>query len=202
MNIGDQRSNCPGYLDEFGIWNNGFECPSIGNQIRVCCGSDSRRYCCILQQITNYTTTPMNKSFLSYIEAHLPFIKKFDFSFLTLPIQLICIFIIFLFLLLILIVLFICIRSHQQKKQFLDEENLSTTRTHENVDHFPFPPPHHQLYYQPNSQFTKDTLTTSMSSTSVRLPSDFYVTDRKSSEQIRHANELKKYLYQQEDIIV
>ncbi|CAF1682611.1 unnamed protein product, partial [Adineta ricciae] len=27
MNPEEQRTSCPGFLDEYGVWNNGFECP-------------------------------------------------------------------------------------------------------------------------------------------------------------------------------
>lgn len=36
-------TSCPGYLDRFGIWNNGFDCSSP----RICCGTETNRYCCV-----------------------------------------------------------------------------------------------------------------------------------------------------------
>ncbi|CAF1518198.1 unnamed protein product [Didymodactylos carnosus] len=46
MNSDSIRTSCPGYLDNYGIWNNGFDCPPIQSQIRSCCGTESKRYCC------------------------------------------------------------------------------------------------------------------------------------------------------------
>ena len=86
MNPEDHRTNCPGFTDEYGIWNNGFECPSIGNQIRVCCGSDSHRYCCSLD---NFHTNSSKRIFSTTNEL----LKKLHLNFLTFPIQLICLFI-------------------------------------------------------------------------------------------------------------
>ncbi|CAF0988161.1 unnamed protein product [Rotaria sp. Silwood1] len=36
-------ASCPGFLDRYGIWNNGFDCSSP----RICCGTETDRYCCI-----------------------------------------------------------------------------------------------------------------------------------------------------------
>ncbi|CAF1617892.1 unnamed protein product [Adineta ricciae] len=36
-------TSCPGFLDRYGVWNNGFDCSSS----RVCCGSETDRYCCM-----------------------------------------------------------------------------------------------------------------------------------------------------------
>ncbi|CAF3415794.1 unnamed protein product [Rotaria sp. Silwood1] len=36
-------TSCPGFLDRYGIWNNGFDC----SLPRICCGPDTDRYCCI-----------------------------------------------------------------------------------------------------------------------------------------------------------
>ncbi|CAF0860107.1 unnamed protein product [Didymodactylos carnosus] len=42
------RASCPGFLDRHGIWNNGFDCPPpSAGPIRMCCGTESERYCCI-----------------------------------------------------------------------------------------------------------------------------------------------------------
>ncbi|CAF1104770.1 unnamed protein product [Didymodactylos carnosus] len=46
MNPDGVRTSCPGYLDDYGAWNNGFDCPPIQSQIRYCCGTESKRYCC------------------------------------------------------------------------------------------------------------------------------------------------------------
>jgi hypothetical protein len=38
---------CPGYVDEYGIWNNGFTCPKWGGpDEKYCCGAATTRYCC------------------------------------------------------------------------------------------------------------------------------------------------------------
>jgi hypothetical protein len=201
MNLEDQRTNCPGFLDEYGIWNNGFECPSLSNQIRVCCGSDSGRYCCTLEHVH-----PSEKTFLSINETKLSFLKKLNFNFLTLPIQITCILIIFLLLLLILIILLICYRYRKRKKNLSKKQTLI-------IDHFPFSPPHHKVFFNENNQ-----LTTSTSSSIARIPSDNYFTDWKEffneTEQLKHvhptissqSNERNKYLfhgkYQQDDVIV
>jgi len=44
-------ASCPGFLDRYGIWNNGFDCSSP----RVCCGTEIDRYCCIQS-----TSSPSN----------------------------------------------------------------------------------------------------------------------------------------------
>ena len=212
MNPEDQRTSCPGFLDEYGIWNNGFECPSLSNHIRVCCGSDSRRYCCTLQQFHTNSSNSTKKSFLSNIETNLSLIKKLNFTFLTLPIQLTCIFILILFFLLVIIILIICLRSHKRKNQLIEEENVSTKQTLLNIEHFPFSPPHHQLFFNENNQQIKDALTTS--TTSSRLLSDGYFYDWNKIEQSINryptvpiqSNEMTNYLlqgkFQQNDIIV
>jgi len=167
MNSEDQHRSCPGFLDEYGIWNNGFECPSISNQIRVCCGSDSIRYCCALNS--------SEKSFLLSNKTTLSFLKTLNLNFLTLPIQLICILII---ILLLLLILFVYYRYHKRKTNLLNQKHCSTNQTLI-VDHFPFSPPHHQLFFNKNNQHIKGTLTTSTSSSSARIPSDNYFNDSK-----------------------
>ncbi|XP_013394412.1 uncharacterized protein LOC106161887 [Lingula anatina] len=38
---------CPGYLDRYGVWNNGFSCPELDPEPeKYCCGSQQARYCC------------------------------------------------------------------------------------------------------------------------------------------------------------
>jgi len=218
MNPEDQRTSCPGFLDEYGIWNNGFECPSLSNRIRVCCGSDSGRYCCTLEDFHTSSLNPHEKSFLSTNETTLSLIKKINLTFLTLPFKFTFILIIILLLLVILMILFICYRFYQRKNNSLEEKHLSTKQTLL-IDHFPFSPPHHQLFFNDNNnQQIKDTLTTSTSSLSARLPSDIYFNDWKefshTTEQfmniyptvLSHNNERHNYLfhgkYQQDDIIV
>jgi len=36
-------TSCPGFLDRYGIWNNGFDC----SLPHICCGTETDRYCCI-----------------------------------------------------------------------------------------------------------------------------------------------------------
>jgi hypothetical protein len=195
MNPEDQHRSCPGFLDEYGIWNNGFECPSISNQIHVCCGTDSSRYCC--------TINSSEKSFLLLNKTTLSFLKNLNLTFLTLPIQLTCILIIILLLLLILIILFICYRYHKQKNDLLDQKNYSTNQTLI-VDHFPFSPPHHKLFFNKNNQHIKGTLTTSTSS--ARIPSNIYLNNSKEffhkTEKSMNIHPITSNNYQQDDIIV
>lgn len=191
----EQRTSCPGFLDEYGIWNNGFDCPSVSNQIRVCCGSDSRRYCCTLEHF--YTNSP-EKSLSSTNRTSLSFLKKINLTFLTLPMQLSFILILILIFLLILLILFLCYRYHKRKMNSLEQEHSSTKQILLS-DHFPFSPPHHQFFLNETTppynnrtshlhQQAKDTLTTttnapstttSTSSTSGRTPSDIYFNDWK-----------------------
>lgn len=202
MNFEDQRTSCPGFLDEYGVWNNGFECPSLSNRIRVCCGSDSVRYCCTLKPLDS-----SEKSFLSSNKTILSFFKK-----INQPIQLVFILIFLFLLLLILIIIFLYYRSHQRKNHRAKEKKYSKKQTLI-IDHFPFTPPHHQVFFNENSQQIKDTLTTSTSSSSpARLPSEFYFNDWKEyfnpTDQTLNiqSNETHHYLvhgkYQQNDIIV
>ena len=193
MNPEDQRTNCPGFLDEYGNWNNGFECPSVAGQRRICCGSESRRYCCTMEDIHGSSLTSLNlreKSPLLTNQTKYSFMEKINLTFLTLPTLLSCFLIIILLLLFISIILLICYRCHKRHKNY-QEEHISTNQTLL-VDHFPFSPPHHQLYLNENNPQTyllqpktKDTLTISTSSSSsssaaaARVPSDIYYNDWK-----------------------
>ncbi|CAF1110993.1 unnamed protein product [Didymodactylos carnosus] len=42
---------CPGQLDQYGIWNNGFDCLPINGRSRVCCQSGSKKECCFIDQL-------------------------------------------------------------------------------------------------------------------------------------------------------
>ncbi|CAF0997870.1 unnamed protein product [Rotaria sp. Silwood1] len=46
-------NSCPGYLDDLGVWNNGFSCQPINNRVRVCCGPENRRECCFVDQLSH-----------------------------------------------------------------------------------------------------------------------------------------------------
>ncbi|CAF0767056.1 unnamed protein product [Adineta steineri] len=48
--------SCPGFLDRYGIWNNGFDCSSP----RVCCGPEIDRYCCIPSSTSSSSISPSN----------------------------------------------------------------------------------------------------------------------------------------------
>ena len=189
MNPEEQRTSCPGFLDEYGIWNNGFECPPISGQRRICCGTDSHLYCCSLGNFHTSSFSPLNrheKSSLSTNETTSSFIEKLNSIFFTLPIVLTCILILIILLLLTLIVLFLCYRYRKRHKN--QQEHVSKKQTLL-VDHFPFSPPHHQLFFNENNpqtcllqqqQQTKDPLTTSTtSSKSLRMPSNIYYNDWK-----------------------
>jgi len=195
MNPEDQRTSCPGFLDEYGIWNNGFECPPLNDQIRVCCGSESRRYCCTLENLYK-TLNPLNrleKNSYSTIETSLFLTETKSSTILTLPILITCILILIIIFLLILLSLFFWYRYRNHNDKRKCEENLST-KTNLLVDHFPFSPPHHQFFLNNNTKTlnlhpqAKDTLTTttiapstttSTSSTSGRIPSEIYFNDWK-----------------------
>lgn len=48
--------SCKGYYDEYGIWNNGFDCPRWGGlDEEYCCGTQHEKYCC---PEPDPTTTP------------------------------------------------------------------------------------------------------------------------------------------------
>ncbi|CAF1355548.1 unnamed protein product [Rotaria magnacalcarata] len=53
-------TSCPGFLDRYGIWNNGFDC----SLSRICCGTDTDRFCCI----PTTTLNPLSSS--SYSTRH------------------------------------------------------------------------------------------------------------------------------------
>jgi len=64
-------NSCLGYLDESGIWNNGFSCQPINNRVRVCCGPENRRECCFVDQLphrsdlsidSDLSLSPINKN--------------------------------------------------------------------------------------------------------------------------------------------
>ena len=43
----DKHEYCSGYLDEHGLWNNGFYCPRWGGpEDLYCCGDNYSFYCC------------------------------------------------------------------------------------------------------------------------------------------------------------
>jgi len=227
MNPEEQRTSCPGFLDEYGIWNNGFECPPIAGQRRICCGTDSHLYCCSLENIHTSSLSPLNhpeKSPLTTRETTSSFIEKFNSIFFTLPFVLTCILILIILLLLTLIILFVCYRYRKQNKT---QQEDSLTKQTSLVDHFPFSPPHHQLFFNENNpqtcllqqQQARDPLTTSTtSSKSIHIPSNIYYNDWKeffnTTEQSMnkyptmssHSNEINNYRihgnYQQEEIIV
>jgi hypothetical protein len=204
MNPEDQRTSCPGFLDEYGIWNNGFECPPLNDHIRICCGSESRRYCCTLENLRKTASNSLNhleKNSYSTLEPSLFLTETKSSTILTLPILLTCILILIIIFLFILLCLFFWYRyrnrnnNNQRKRQ-----EILSTKTNLLVDHFPFSPPHHQFFLNENNshynnqtlhlhQQAKDTLTTttmapsstttSTSSTSGRIPSDIYFHDWK-----------------------
>ncbi|CAF0759763.1 unnamed protein product [Adineta steineri] len=207
MNPDDQRTSCPGFLDEFGVWNNGFECPPLTGQIRICCESDSRRYCCTLDNF-HKTSSPsssfnllnsLGKNSYSTVESSLLLNETKSSTILTLPIILICFVILIITFLLIFLSICFWYRYQNRNSQRKQQENLST-KTNLLIDHFPFSPPHHQFFLNDNNsllfnnksslihQQTRDTLTTttiapssttSTSSTSGRIPSDIYYNDWK-----------------------
>ncbi|CAM2697722.1 unnamed protein product [Rotaria socialis] len=41
-------ASCSGFLDRYEIWNNGFDC----SLPRVCCGTETDRYCCIPSKLS------------------------------------------------------------------------------------------------------------------------------------------------------
>ncbi|CAF1117354.1 unnamed protein product [Rotaria sordida] len=51
-------TSCPGFLDRYGIWNNGFDCSSP----RICCGTETDRYCCIPSKLSSSSQTPYQPS--------------------------------------------------------------------------------------------------------------------------------------------
>ncbi|CAF1674085.1 unnamed protein product [Adineta ricciae] len=195
MNPDDQRTSCPGFLDSSGVWNNGFECPPLAGQIRICCESDSQRYCCTLENFHKTSSSSNLVNSYSTIETSLFLSDSKSPSILTLPMLLICILISIIVFLLIFLSLCFWSRSRNQQKREKHQETHST-KTTLLVDHFPFSPPHHQFFLQDHNsrlnnksplslQQTRDTLTTttiapsSSSSTSGRAPSDIYFHDWK-----------------------
>ncbi|CAF0749246.1 unnamed protein product [Adineta steineri] len=185
MNPEEQRTSCPGFLDEHGIWNNGFECPPLSGQRRICCGTDAHLYCCPIGNIHTNSFNRQEKYSLSINETTFTFIEKLNAIFFTLPILITCILIIIVLLLLILITLFVCYRYRQRNQN--EQESPTSTKQTLLVDHFPFSPPHHQLFFNENNtqtcilhKQTTEPLTTSTSSTkSTRMPSNIYYNDWK-----------------------
>ena len=197
LGVDDQRTSCPGFLDDYGIWNNGFECPPLANQIRICCGSDSRRYCCTLGSVRTHPVVEQEK--FSTVSTPLSFVDKLHTNLLSLPVLLSCLLVSIIFLLFIFIFVILCFCSRRRTPKRSTEEHGSNKQTLL-VDHFPFSPPHHQMYFNdthPSTSLlhpqTKDTLTTttttlapstvastsSHSSSSARVPSDLYFHDWK-----------------------
>ncbi|CAH1782985.1 unnamed protein product [Owenia fusiformis] len=45
---GSKKEYCSGYVDNYGIWNNGFFCPMWKDNppVEICCGNTTYRYCC------------------------------------------------------------------------------------------------------------------------------------------------------------
>lgn len=203
MNAEEQRTSCPGFLDEYGIWNNGFECPPLGNQLRICCGSESRRYCCTLGTVRTSLLSDTTK--FTTIKTTQSLIEKFQSNRFTLPILFSCLLILILFIISILIWIFLCHcsrRRWQQRRKRREEKSIDDQSASGKqallVDHFPFSPPHHQLFFNdthhPSTSHThpqtRDTLTTNLapstlastsstSTSSVRVPSDIYFHDWK-----------------------
>lgn len=201
MNPDDQRTSCPGFLDDNGVWNNGFECPPLNDQIRVCCGSESRRHCCTLENLQKPASSLLNrldKTPHSTVETSFFLTDTRSSTFLTLPILLTCILALIIIFLFILLSLFFWHRSRNRHDQRKRQENL-TAKTNLLADHFPFSPPQHQfflnettppynnrtshLHQQAKGTLTTTTIapstTTSTSSTSGRIPSDIYFNDWK-----------------------
>lgn len=202
MNPDDQRTSCPGFLDEYGVWNNGFECPNLAGQMRFCCGSESRRYCCALESLSknldSHLNRPIEQASYSTVDPPSFFAERKPLSIFTSPLLLTCLLgmIILFFVILFSLYCWYRCRHHANKRR---AETL-TTKTNLLVDHFPFSPPHHQFFLnETNAHYRhdlglphhpiKDTLTTtttiasstaaSSSSSSGRTPSDIYFNDWK-----------------------
>ncbi|CAF0790533.1 unnamed protein product [Adineta ricciae] len=180
MNPEEQRTSCPGFLDEYGVWNNGFECPPLGGQRRICCGTDAHLYCC---SIGHSFSNRQEKSSITITEPTFSFAEKLNAIFFTLPILLTCILIVILLLIIIMIILFICYRCRQQNLR--EREVPVATKQALLVEHLPFTPPHHPIYFNETSPQTcllhsqiKDPLTASTtSSKSNAFASGIYYND-------------------------
>ena len=205
MNPEDQRTSCPGFLDQYGVWNNGFECPPLTNQIRVCCGSDSHRYCCGLEVFhTNSIRFSSPEDTSSIMNRSVSFTDQFYSTIQILPVRLTCMSILILLLvILILLSLYYCFRRRTTKRSHEHQQHMSNKQILL-ADHFPFTPPHHQLFFnephpsasllhsQPRDTFTTTTTiapstvtntssgaSSLSSSSSARAPSDIYFRDWK-----------------------
>ena len=200
MNPEDHRTSCPGFLDEYGVWNNGFDCPPLAGQIKICCGSESRRYCCSLESRHKTYSNPINrleKNSYSTINTSLFITQTKSSTILALPILFTCILTLVLIFLFVLLSLFFWYRYRTRNDERKREKTIST-KTNLLADHFQFSPPHHSFIHDNNSHYTntvsrlhqqtKDTLTTtttapstttSTSSTSGRISSDIYFNDWK-----------------------
>ena len=199
MNPEDQRTSCPGFLDEYGVWNNGFECPTLAGQMRFCCGSESRRYCCTMETLSKNSDHHLNRPIEPpTMDPPLFLNERKPSSILTSPLLLASLLGMILIFFLILFSLYFWYRCREQHNKRRAE--ASTTKTNLLMDHFPFSPPHHQFFLtDSNAHYrhdtclphhpTKDTLTTmttlapsttaSSSSSSGRTPSDIYFHDWK-----------------------
>ena len=199
MNSEEQRTSCPGFLDAAGVWNNGFECPPLAGQIRICCESESQRYCCTLDSFQKTSSSSNLFQAQTTMETSL-FLPVFKYSTIfTLPIILTCALALLAILLMIFLTICLCTRHRnrtEEQQQQQRKENRCTKTTLLD-DHFPFSPPHHQFLLREHSpplhnasflshQQARDNLTTtttiapsSSSSASGRTPSDIYFPDWK-----------------------
>ena len=200
MNPDDQRTSCPGFLDEYGVWNNGFECPPLADQIRFCCGSESRRYCCAADnppKSSHHSFDRTGKTSYSTMDTPSFLADRKSSTFLSLPLLTTCILVLTLVFLFILTSLFFWYRCRSRSRR--QAPDTRSTKTNLLVDHFPFSPPHHQFFLNGTSGHSKHgrlhhqtndssiTTTTTMapsstassSSTSGRIPSEIYFNDWK-----------------------
>lgn len=194
----EHRTSCPGFLDEYGIWNNGFECPPLSNQVRVCCGSESRRYCCTLTSWSTPNYRQHDKSFLA--NRNSSFFYQIQSNSFFLPMIIIFLSVLIIFIIFVLILFFIRYWTRRKQSKKTSDDQCSGKQTLL-IDHFPFTPPHHQIFFndsltstsilnsKSNEPFSNTTLTTltpsttgtssTGSSSSACVPSELYFQDWK-----------------------
>ncbi|CAM4916069.1 unnamed protein product [Rotaria socialis] len=66
-------NSCSGYLDDSGVWNNGFSCQPINNRVRVCCGPENRRECCFADELPHRSNSYIDSDNLSSNKSLSPF---------------------------------------------------------------------------------------------------------------------------------
>jgi len=132
-------ASCPGFLDRYGIWNNGMNFVCSNDKLlifagfdcslpRTCCGTDTDRYCCI-QSSTLPSSSSISTSYQSFDDFDSYSIRTSN-SFISekwLFIQMCTIAIFLAIMLLIFIIIYLCLTSMKHRKRQIP---LPSTTSH------------------------------------------------------------------------